>query len=225
MTTLAAVIELMHLATLVHDDAVDHSTLRRGMPTINALFSHQVSVIMGDYLYSRALRHARQGRRHRAAAHPHRRLDADDHRRDAAARVVRPAGVHRGRLLRAQSARRPRRCSPARARSARSAGPSGFRAGAAAATASCSGWRSRSPTTSSTTPNDAGGDGEADRSRPAGAQGDAAADRRAARDGAGGASARRRDVRAGRPRTTRAIAEVVGIVAESGGHRLRAAEG
>jgi octaprenyl-diphosphate synthase len=39
----------------VHDDAVDHSVLRRGMPTINALFSHQVAVIMGDYLYSRAV--------------------------------------------------------------------------------------------------------------------------------------------------------------------------
>jgi octaprenyl-diphosphate synthase len=50
-----AVIELIHLATLVHDDSVDHSVLRRGMPTINALFSHQVSVIMGDYLYSRAV--------------------------------------------------------------------------------------------------------------------------------------------------------------------------
>jgi octaprenyl-diphosphate synthase len=53
--TLAAVLELIHLATLVHDDSVDHSTLRRGMPTINALFSHQISVIMGDYLYSRAM--------------------------------------------------------------------------------------------------------------------------------------------------------------------------
>ncbi|HEY7027421.1 MAG TPA: polyprenyl synthetase family protein [Gemmatimonadales bacterium] len=53
--TLAAVIELIHLATLVHDDSVDHSVLRRGMPTINALFSHQISVIMGDYLYSRAV--------------------------------------------------------------------------------------------------------------------------------------------------------------------------
>jgi octaprenyl-diphosphate synthase len=48
-------VELIHLATLVHDDAVDHSVLRRGMPTVNALFSHQVSVIMGDFLYSRAL--------------------------------------------------------------------------------------------------------------------------------------------------------------------------
>ena len=52
---LGAVIELIHLATLVHDDSVDHSVLRRGMPTVNALFSHQISVIMGDYLYSRAI--------------------------------------------------------------------------------------------------------------------------------------------------------------------------
>jgi len=52
---LAAVVELVHLATLVHDDSVDHSVLRRGQPTINALFSHQVAVIMGDYLYSRAI--------------------------------------------------------------------------------------------------------------------------------------------------------------------------
>src|SRR2546423_12403144 len=55
--TLAASLELIHLATLVHDDAVDHSALRRGMPTVNALFSHQISVIMGDFLYSSALTH------------------------------------------------------------------------------------------------------------------------------------------------------------------------
>jgi octaprenyl-diphosphate synthase len=52
---LAACLELIHLATLVHDDAVDHSVLRRGMPTVNSLFSHQISVIMGDFLYSTAL--------------------------------------------------------------------------------------------------------------------------------------------------------------------------
>jgi octaprenyl-diphosphate synthase len=52
---LAAAVELIHLATLVHDDAVDHSVLRRGMPTLNALFTHQISVIMGDFLYSIAL--------------------------------------------------------------------------------------------------------------------------------------------------------------------------
>ena len=55
--SLAATLELIHLATLVHDDAVDHSVLRRGMPTVNALFSHQISVIMGDFLYSTALTH------------------------------------------------------------------------------------------------------------------------------------------------------------------------
>jgi octaprenyl-diphosphate synthase len=53
--THAAAVELIHLATLVHDDAIDHSILRRGMPTLNALFSHQISVIMGDFLYSIAL--------------------------------------------------------------------------------------------------------------------------------------------------------------------------
>ncbi|MGI8508004.1 MAG: polyprenyl synthetase family protein [Gemmatimonadaceae bacterium] len=51
----AAVVEMVHLATLVHDDAVDHSELRRGMPTINSLFNDQISVIMGDFLYSTAL--------------------------------------------------------------------------------------------------------------------------------------------------------------------------
>jgi octaprenyl-diphosphate synthase len=55
VVTIAAAIELMHLATLVHDDSVDHSVLRRGLPTVNSLFGHQVSVIMGDFLYSRAL--------------------------------------------------------------------------------------------------------------------------------------------------------------------------
>ncbi|MEJ2539734.1 MAG: polyprenyl synthetase family protein [Gemmatimonadota bacterium] len=53
--SLAAVVELVHLATLVHDDAVDHSVLRRGQPTVNSVWSHQVAIIMGDYLYSRAI--------------------------------------------------------------------------------------------------------------------------------------------------------------------------
>lgn len=53
--TVAAVAELIHLATLIHDDSVDHSVLRRGQPTVNSVFSHQVSVLMGDYLYARAL--------------------------------------------------------------------------------------------------------------------------------------------------------------------------
>ena len=53
--TSAAVVELVHLATLVHDDAVDHSVLRRGLPTVNALWTHQIAIIMGDYLYSRSI--------------------------------------------------------------------------------------------------------------------------------------------------------------------------
>ncbi len=52
---MAAVAELVQLASVVHDDSVDHSNVRRGQPTINAFFSHQIAVIMGDYLYSRAL--------------------------------------------------------------------------------------------------------------------------------------------------------------------------
>jgi octaprenyl-diphosphate synthase len=61
--TFAAVVELIHLATLVHDDAVDHSVMRRGMPTLNAMWSHQVAIIMGDYLYTRSLTEiARLGR-------------------------------------------------------------------------------------------------------------------------------------------------------------------
>lgn len=51
----ASVVEAVHLATLVHDDAVDHSVLRRGMPTVNSVWSHQVAIIMGDYLYSRSV--------------------------------------------------------------------------------------------------------------------------------------------------------------------------
>jgi len=52
---LAAVVELVHLATLVHDDAVDHSVLRRGLPTVNQLWNHQVAIIAGDFLYSRSI--------------------------------------------------------------------------------------------------------------------------------------------------------------------------
>jgi octaprenyl-diphosphate synthase len=52
---LAAVAELVHLTSVVHDDSVDHSVLRRGQPTINALFSHEVAVLMGDFLFSKAI--------------------------------------------------------------------------------------------------------------------------------------------------------------------------
>jgi octaprenyl-diphosphate synthase len=51
---LAAVIEFIHTATLLHDDVVDESTLRRGRPTANENFGNPASVLVGDFLYSRA---------------------------------------------------------------------------------------------------------------------------------------------------------------------------
>ncbi|MEN9713302.1 MAG: Octaprenyl-diphosphate synthase [Pseudomonadota bacterium] len=51
---LAAVVEFIHTATLLHDDVVDESTLRRGRPTANESFGNPASVLVGDFLYSRA---------------------------------------------------------------------------------------------------------------------------------------------------------------------------
>lgn len=52
--TLAAIIEFLHTATLLHDDVVDTSDLRRGRSTANALWGNAPSVLVGDFLYSRA---------------------------------------------------------------------------------------------------------------------------------------------------------------------------
>lgn len=51
---MAAVIEFIHTATLLHDDVVDMSTLRRGRPTVNAEWNNPSSVLVGDFIYSRA---------------------------------------------------------------------------------------------------------------------------------------------------------------------------
>ena len=51
---LAATVEFIHTATLLHDDVVDESSLRRGRQTANALFGNAASVLVGDFLYSRA---------------------------------------------------------------------------------------------------------------------------------------------------------------------------
>jgi octaprenyl-diphosphate synthase len=50
----AAVVEFIHTATLLHDDVVDESTLRRGQDTANAIWGNEASVLVGDFLYSRA---------------------------------------------------------------------------------------------------------------------------------------------------------------------------
>ncbi|QIZ77833.1 octaprenyl diphosphate synthase [Ferrimonas lipolytica] len=51
---LAAIIEFIHTATLLHDDVVDESTMRRGRQTANAMFGNSASVLVGDFLYSRS---------------------------------------------------------------------------------------------------------------------------------------------------------------------------
>lgn len=52
--TLAAAIELLHTATLVHDDLIDQATLRRGLPTLNAQWTPGATVLTGDYIFARA---------------------------------------------------------------------------------------------------------------------------------------------------------------------------
>jgi len=51
----AIMVELLHSATLIHDDVVDGAEMRRGLPSINALWKNKISVLMGDYLLSRGL--------------------------------------------------------------------------------------------------------------------------------------------------------------------------
>jgi len=54
ITKLAAIIEFIHTATLLHDDVVDESDLRRGEKTANALFGNAASVLVGDFLHTRS---------------------------------------------------------------------------------------------------------------------------------------------------------------------------
>jgi geranylgeranyl pyrophosphate synthase len=54
LITIAAAIELLHTATLVHDDLIDGALLRRGMPTLNSRWSPGATVLTGDYIFSRA---------------------------------------------------------------------------------------------------------------------------------------------------------------------------
>lgn len=56
LVSLATVAELMHMATLIHDDVVDNTTTRRGRPTASALFGNSVTVLTGDYLLAKAMR-------------------------------------------------------------------------------------------------------------------------------------------------------------------------
>ena len=55
MYDLSAVIEFIHTATLLHDDVIDHASLRRGNPTVHALWGNEMAILIGDYLYSKAM--------------------------------------------------------------------------------------------------------------------------------------------------------------------------
>lgn len=57
---LAAAVEMLHTATLVHDDVVDNALVRRGNPTLNATWPHGATVLMGDYLFAKAANLAAQ---------------------------------------------------------------------------------------------------------------------------------------------------------------------
>jgi len=52
----ATVVEMVHAAALIHDDSVDRSGLRRGRPTVNGLWTDEMAIIMGDYLYAQAMK-------------------------------------------------------------------------------------------------------------------------------------------------------------------------
>jgi octaprenyl-diphosphate synthase len=54
LITLATAVELIHLASLIHDDILDKATVRRGKPSVNAVLGNDISIVFGDYIYSKA---------------------------------------------------------------------------------------------------------------------------------------------------------------------------
>jgi octaprenyl-diphosphate synthase len=57
LTAIAACVEMIHMATLIHDDVIDQTFIRRGKPTVNALYGNLATILSGDYLLARAMRH------------------------------------------------------------------------------------------------------------------------------------------------------------------------
>src|SRR5699024_10146137 len=57
MTTVAVALELIHMASLVHDDVIDDADLRRGEPTVKEMYDNRVAMYMGDYVLATALEH------------------------------------------------------------------------------------------------------------------------------------------------------------------------
>jgi octaprenyl-diphosphate synthase len=148
---LAATVEFIHTATLLHDDVVDESRQRRGRPTANLLWDNKSSVLVGDYLFARSFQLMVETGSLRvldilsnAAAVI---AEGEVLQLTAAANLATTEGIY----LRSCAAR-PRRSSPPRPRWARSSqGATRPRSARSTPTATRSGSRSRSSTTSSTT--------------------------------------------------------------------------
>ena len=115
---LAACVEFIHTATLLHDDVVDESDLRRGLATANALWGNKASVLVGDFLFSRAFELMVEDGSLRVLDDPLRRLGGDRRGRGAAARHHQRHRYLRARLSRRHPLPRPRPSSPPPAASA-----------------------------------------------------------------------------------------------------------
>ena len=109
--TLAAVIEMIHTATLLHDDVVDESDLRRGHATANAQFGNAASVLVGDFLYSRAFQLMVALQRMRVLRDPRRHDQCDRRGRSAAAHELPATPTSPRPPTSRSSSARPRACS------------------------------------------------------------------------------------------------------------------
>ena len=97
---LAACVEFIHTATLLHDDVVDESQLRRGLASANAVFGNKASVLVGDFLFARAFQLMVEDGSLRGARHPVARGGDDRRGRGAAARHAERPRDDRGALSR-----------------------------------------------------------------------------------------------------------------------------
>ena len=117
--TYAAVIELIHTATLIHDDIIDQSSLRRGRQTVNHLWGNSLTVLLGDWLYTTRPAEGPDARQPGGDPPPVRRHPAHDRGRAAGPTAARRASTCRSTststssTARRPSCSRPPRRSPA----------------------------------------------------------------------------------------------------------------
>ena len=153
LVPLAASVELLHTATLVHDDVIDAADTRRGRPTVNSAFHNATTVMLGDYLFAHAADQVVQDRQPPRGPALLRDADDDGEGRDppGPGRVRQPPDDPR---LPAAHRRQDRLAVRDGLRGRRDRRPGSRSRGSrrCASTATTSGWRSRSSTTSSTSP-------------------------------------------------------------------------